>query len=121
MNTLSNELLDLQNAGWRSLCDGTGGEFYGRMMTDEARMVLANGMTMTRPQVVESLAQAPPWDGYSIEDPVVVRISENVAALVYAGTGHREDGDRFTAIMVTTYLRDDEGWRLALYQQTPTA
>lgn len=88
-------------------------------MTDEARMVLANGMTMTRSEVVESLAQAPPWDGYSIDDPVLVGVSDTVVSLLYTGTGRRKDGDEFTAVMATTHVRHDAQWRLAPYQQTP--
>ncbi len=37
------ELLTLERRGWDSLCDGTGGEFYGGPMTDDGVMVLAHG------------------------------------------------------------------------------
>ena len=47
----TNELLDLEHAGWRSLCDGTGDRFYGSLMTDDAVMVLANGMVLDRAAV----------------------------------------------------------------------
>jgi hypothetical protein len=74
---------------------------------------------MTRTQVVESLAEAPPWDDYTITEPAVVEIGDTVAALVYTGTGRRNDGGDFTGVMATTYVREAERWRLALYQQTP--
>ncbi|MEZ5219270.1 MAG: nuclear transport factor 2 family protein [Ilumatobacteraceae bacterium] len=113
------ELLELERAGWTSLCDGTGSGFYGALMTDEARMVLANGAIMNRDAVVAALDDAPPWASYEIDDPALVPVSSDVVALVYTGTGHRREGEDFTGIMTSTYLREGSEWRLALYQQTP--
>ena len=113
------DLLELEHAGWRSLCEGTGGRFYGELMTDQARMVLANGSVMSRRQVVEALAGAPTWDAYQIDDPAAVPIDDQTTALVYTGTGRRGDGEPFVGVMTSVYVRRDDGWRLALYQQTP--
>ncbi len=121
MDTTMDELLEVENAGWRSLCDGTGDAFYGQLMIDDAIMVLANGMAMNRSQVVESLAQAPPWDDYRIDEPMIIEISDTVVSLVYTGTGRRSSGDDFTGRMASTYVRREDRWRLALYQQTPTS
>jgi hypothetical protein len=118
MEDLLNELLELEHAGWRSLCDSTGGDFYGNVMTDDGRMVLANGAVMSRSEVTESLEHAPPWASYAIDDPSVVTLGDDVAALVYTGTGHRDGGDDFIGIMTSVYVRHDSGWRLAHYQQT---
>src|SRR5690606_1883724 len=63
------ELLTLERRGWDSLCDGTGGEFYGDLMTDDGVMVLAHGFALPRDAVVASLGDAPPWAGYEIRDP----------------------------------------------------
>jgi hypothetical protein len=114
-----NELLELERAGWRSLCDRTGADFYGSLMTEDGRMVLANGVVMSRSAVIDSLADAPPWSSYTIDDPVVTTLSDDVAALVYTGTGHRDGGEDFTGIMTSVYVRYDSGWKLAHYQQTP--
>jgi len=114
------ELIELERAGWASLCDGTGDAFYGRMMTGDGVMVLANGTVMTRDDVVAALGQAPPWASYEMDDVRVVPLGPDAAALVYVGTGHR-DGDEppFVGVMSSVYVRRDAGWRLALYQQTP--
>lgn len=113
------ELLELEHAGWRSLCDSTGADYYGGIMTPDARMVLANGAVMSRSDVIESLRQAPPWASYEIDDPVVVRIGKDAVALLYVGTGHRDEGEDFTGVMTSVYVPTDDGWKLALYQQTP--
>lgn len=118
MERLLHELLELEHAGWRSLCDGTGSDFYERLMTDDGRMVLANGVVMSRSAVAASLGDAPPWSGYTIDDPEVVALSDDAAALVYTGTGHRDEGEDFTGIMTSVYARHDSGWKLAHYQQT---
>ncbi len=113
-------LLDLETRGWESLCHGTGGDFYGGLMTDDAVMVLANGMVMDRIAVVESLGQAPPWSSYEISNERVIRNGSDSACLVYVGTARR-DGEQpaFVAVMSSVYRRQDDGWRLSLYQQTP--
>lgn len=118
---IQDELLELERAGWESLCQSTGDEFYGNAMTDDALMVLANGMVMDRDMVVKSLADAPAWAGYEIEDPRLITVSDDAHALVYTGTGRRDGGDDFVGIMTSVYVRRGGVWRLAFYQQTPRA
>ncbi len=114
------ELIELEHAGWASLCNGTGGAFYGDLMTDDALMVLANGAVMNRTEVISALEESPPWSAYEIDDVQVVPLGDGAAALVYVGTGHREAGDPpFVGAMTSVYVRRDGGWKLALYQQTP--
>ena len=115
----TDELLELEHAGWRSLCDGTGDRFYGEMMADGAVMVLANGMVMDRAMVRESLGQSPTWERYEISDVRLIAISDDTAALVYTGTGYRDGADEpFVAAMSSVYHRTPAGWKLALYQQS---
>ena len=114
------ELIELERAGWASLCDGTGDDYYGRTMTDDGVMVLANGTVMTRDDVVAALGQTPPWASYEMDDVRVVPVGEDSAALVYVGTGHRDSDDPpFVGVMSSVYVKRDGRWKLALYQQTP--
>lgn len=118
---LKRELESLERQGWDSLCDGTGHEFYGRTMTEDGVMVLANGMVMTREQVVAALRDAPTWAAYDLADVHIVQLGADAAALVYVGTAHRDDGSSITAAMTSSYVRTGEHWRLAVYTQTPVA
>lgn len=117
METLD-ELLELEHAGWVALCNGTAADFYDTHMTDDGVMVLANGMVMDRASVVTALRDAPPWAGYEIVEPLLVDLAVGVAALVYGGIGRRNEGEPFVGAMTSVYVRQDDAWRLALYQQT---
>jgi hypothetical protein len=117
---LQETLLTLERRGWEALCSGTGDAYYGDVMTDDALMVLANGQVMDRPAVIASLAQAPPWRAYDISDVRFLDAGPDSVALVYVGRGYREASDPpFVGLMSSLYVRRDEQWRLALYQQTP--
>lgn len=117
---MRDEVLDLEHQGWRSLCNSTGADFYGRIMTSDGVMVLAHGQVLDRNAVIDSLNEAPPWRSYDIADERLLALSEDHVILVYAGRAYRdEDEPAFTALMASVYTRQDGAWRLALYQQTP--
>jgi hypothetical protein len=86
---LFNDLVELERAGWRSLCESTGDRYFGDLMTDDALMVLANGAVMDRGAVIAALGQAPPWRAFELSDPRVVRAGADTAALVYICTAER--------------------------------
>jgi hypothetical protein len=117
MDARRETLLELEHHGWRSLCEGTGDQFYGAMLTRDAHMVLADGSIMTRDDVVTSLRDASAWDSYEIDDPLAVPIDDHAVMLIYTGTGHRPEID-FTGVMSSLYVRRNGGWSLAHYQQT---
>jgi len=118
-DALQNTSMKIERRGWDSLCDSTGDTFYGRLMTDDGVMVLANGAVMDRDAIVEALGQAPPWRTYDISDVRLVQTGTDSATLVYVGTAYRdEDEPAFVGAMSSVYVREGHDWRLALYQQT---
>ncbi|HEY3486400.1 MAG TPA: nuclear transport factor 2 family protein [Ilumatobacteraceae bacterium] len=117
---LKQDLLDLERRGWDSLCSSTGADFYGEVMTDDGVMVLANGAVMHRADVLSSLRNAPAWAKFEMDDPDVVRMGEDAAALVYRAKAYRSDDQPpFDCVMSSVYVADGDEWKLALYQQTP--
>jgi hypothetical protein len=116
---LRDELESLERSGWDALCDGTASDFYGRLMTSDALMVLATGRAMTRDEVVSALRDAPPWGGYDMADLRLVTTGQDSAALVYRGTALRDGEVAFVGSMTSVYVRVAGSWRLALYTQTP--
>lgn len=116
----NDEILELEHRGWKSLCDSTGADFYGAVMTDDAVMVLAHGYVLDRATVIASLNEAPPWQGYQISEARLIDLDEDHAILVYTGRAWRGDDEpEFQALMSSVYARRDGQWRLKLYQQTP--
>ncbi len=113
------ELWELEHQGWVSLCRGAGADFYGKLMTDEAVMVLAHGFVLDRATVVASLNDAPAWDDYEISDERLIEVDEHTAALVYTGRASRAGEPEFHALMSSIYTRLEGRWRMTLYQQTP--
>lgn len=117
--TVIDELLELEHAGWKSLCERSGDKFYGSLMTDDAVMVLANGMVMDRATVTSALGESPPWARYEITEVRLVEIADDAAALVYTGSGWRDSAEEpFVGAMSSVYRRTADGWKLALYQQS---
>ncbi len=115
-------LLEIERRGWDSLCDGTGAQVYGALMTDDAVMVLANGAVMDRAAVVDSLGHAPPWGTYAISDVRLTEAGSGTAVLGYVGRAYRDaEAPAFVAVMASVYVRSGETWRLAHYQQTPVS
>lgn len=114
------ELLGLEHQGWESLCNSTGAEFYGRIMTSDCVMVLGHGQVLDRKAVIESFNESPPWHSYDIVDERLIALGDDHAILVYTGRAYRGDDEpAFIALMSSIYIRHADAWRLALYQQSP--
>ncbi|BDY31932.1 hypothetical protein hbim_05890 [Mycolicibacterium mageritense] len=121
-NSVFDALIDLERAGWDSLCAGKGSDFYGATMLPDAVMVLANGMVMDRDTVTAALAESPPWRTYDIYDARLVQFDDANAGLVYTAKAHRDGTDTaFVGVMSSIYHLTGDGWKLALYQQTQIA
>jgi len=78
-NTVRHVLLELERAGWDSLCNQTGSEYYGERMLPNALMVLANGIAMDRDMVVSALSESPPWRTYDIGDVRLIEVDNGNA------------------------------------------
>lgn len=113
------ELLAMEHRGWDSLCESRGGQFYGELMTQDAVMILANGMILDGKTIAASLDDSPPWSTYELEDARLVPTGTDSAALIYRATATRAgDAKPFIALMSSHYRLVDGRHRMTLYQQT---
>ena len=113
------QLMELERRGWDSLTRSAGGDFYGRLMTPDAVMVLVNGMVLDRDTIASSLNDASPWASYELREERRVEVGGDAAALVYLARASRADQrESFVALMTSVYRLVDDQPRLVLYQQT---
>ena len=84
----SARLLHEEHAGWRALCEGRAAEYYYRVMTRDAVMLLP-GRVLDRGTILASLEGVPPWDSYEIHDPRVVRLPGGGGILFYRALARR--------------------------------
>jgi hypothetical protein len=114
------ELIALENDGWQALSAGpeAATAFYDRVLDHEVTMLLPGGLRLTdRAQILESMSGLP-WASYELEDPRVVQLTPDSAIVVYVAVAQREGAAHYSALISSAYVRRDDGWKLALHQQT---
>jgi hypothetical protein len=114
------EVLELERAGWAAL--STGGEaaagFYREVLSDEPRFVLPGGLVLDDREAIVRSMGGPPWDHHALRDEQLVPLGAGAVAVVYRAEAER-GGQRYEALITSTYVRSDGPWRLAIHQQTP--
>jgi hypothetical protein len=115
---LEGTLLDLEEEGWRALSSDRGADFFRDMLTAHSLMVFP-GIVLTKDRAVEEIAKAPPWAEFRIDDPEVVRLTEQSAVLTYRATARRSGEPEYHALMSSVYVETLGVWRMAFHQQTP--
>jgi hypothetical protein len=116
---LLESLRGLEEEGWKALSEGLAAEFYEREMVEEAVMVLPMPVVLDKAEAVAAMSQAQPWASFRIQEPQLIRLGPDSAALVYRATAEREGSPPYRALMTSTYVRRSGAWKLALHQQTP--
>jgi hypothetical protein len=119
--TALDELLDLERAAWEALC--TSGDaatkYYEDRLAHEVLMLFPGPMVISdRRQVVSSMQDAD-WSSYDMRDERVLPLGDGAAVLAYEVVARRPGAPDYHALLNSTYVREDGGWKLALHQQTP--
>jgi hypothetical protein len=120
MTTMTDELLDLERSAWQALSSSgdDAAAFYDQALAGEVLMLLPMGMVIDdRQQVVDSM-HGEPWSSYELDDERVLPLGDDGAVVAYTARARRGDND-YRALINSTYVRDDGGWRLVVHQQTP--
>jgi hypothetical protein len=112
-------LLDDLLALDESLARGTGDDYRARL-TDDA-VVLLPGIGALDRETCAAAVDAdpgPPWGDITITEPRLLTLGEDAAAIAYRFASAR-GATPYVALMSSVYVRDGDGWQLALHQQTP--
>jgi hypothetical protein len=113
-------LVSLEEQGWQALSQGTGADFYRRNLAGHALMVFPFGV-LAREQSIETMKAAPPWASFRIEDPRLVRLTDDSAILTYRATAQRTGQEPYSALMTTVFVKQEGTWKTAFHQQTPVS
>ncbi len=113
------ELVELEEAGWQALSDGSATDFYDRLLADDALMLFPGGLRLDRAAVLAAMGDAPPWCWFRLEGFDVRLAAADAAVVTYSATAQREGDVEYHALMSSVYVRRDGDWRLFLHQHTP--
>lgn len=118
MADMQETLEALECEGWEALSSGQGAAFYRENLADDAVMAFSFGV-MNRQEAIDAMDSAPPWSTYEISDTRVVALGEDSGVLVYHVTAQRAEQEPYSAVISSTFVRQDGRWKLAFHQQTP--
>ncbi|MGK5173970.1 nuclear transport factor 2 family protein [Geodermatophilus sp. CPCC 205761] len=118
---MGDDPLALEEQGWQAL--GTGpeaaAEFYARVLDTEVEMIFPGGARIDDRAAVLASMGGPPWESWSLEEPRVRELGPGSAVVTYGVVAHRAGAEPYSALVSSVYVRRDDGWRLAVHQQTP--
>jgi hypothetical protein len=99
----------------------TGGvETYERTLAPRALTVVpAERGLLDRAATMDASRSAPRWSRVEMLERRDMRPRADIIVLAYRAEATREDGDAYRAWCSSVYMRERDGWRLALHQQTP--
>jgi ketosteroid isomerase-like protein len=109
------ELIPLEEAFWRAAGDA---DAYASHLAADAVHVFPAWGVAEREAVLAGVRSAAPWTSFAIEEPRVVALGDDAAALVYVARATR-GGEEYHAAITSVYRSRDDGWELVVHQQTP--
>lgn len=113
------ELWDLEQAGWEALSGGDPRAFYDQILTGDAAVIVPD-VVLDRDAALRSWDGVAPWRDYELTPERVQHLAPSAVALTYQAIARCGDRPRpYKATMTSVYVRRNDGWRLALHQQTP--
>jgi hypothetical protein len=115
---MTDRLLELEERGWQALSSPDPVSFCADWLADEA-IVIVPGMVIDRATFLKALSTEQPWTDHDIEEPKVIELTDESAALVYRVTARRNGQPEFVALMTSVYAKRADRWQLVIHVQTP--
>ena len=102
----------------RQLWTGPAGD-YASLMTEDCIMVfpLPAGI-LKRDDIIKTVTNAPRWDDIEFDKQNARQAADGTVVLAYVGRG-LQGSNGYEAFCSSTYVKDKDGWRIALHHQTP--
>jgi hypothetical protein len=111
------ELLALEEVFWRAA--GSREKYEANLAPDAIHVFPGWGVATDRGRVLRAVESEGPWESFTIDDPRVVTLGAEAAALIYTAKAQRAGEAPYVAAMTTVYRREGGNWQLVVHQQTP--
>lgn len=111
------QLITVEREGWDALVAGHGGEYYRQKLTEDALMAFPFGV-LDRDETIAAMESAPPWDSYEMTDQRVVELTGDCGVVVYRVRAQRPGQEPFSAVVSSSFVRENDDWKLAFHQQS---
>lgn len=115
------ELVELEEQGWRALSStgqaATG--FYERVLDHTVLMVLPGGVMLDNRSAILRSMSGQPWSRFALDDVRILHITPDVGVVAYGVVAQREGSPPYSALVSSSYVRREGGWKLTFHQQTP--
>jgi hypothetical protein len=115
---MTDALLELEERGWQALSSPEPVSFCEEWLANDALMIVP-GMVVDRETFLEAVAHEQPWASHRIDEPRVVQLTDDSAALLYRVTAQRASQPEFAGLLASVYVKRAGRWQLVLHQQTP--
>jgi hypothetical protein len=114
-------LLSLEFELWNTMTASVDREAYfrERLIEDGGMTVMKPHGMMTRDACIKAAAEAPPVIDFRIDEPRVVRLTEDSGIVVYRMVHRREGQPTLAGGVTSVYVRREGRWWLAYHQVTP--
>ena len=108
------DLLTIEQGFWRAAGDR---DQYDRHLAADVIHVFPGWGFADREAVLAGVAEADPFESFSIEHPHILSLGGDAAALVHKGHAQRAGRPPYEAAITSVYRRRDRSWELVLHQQ----
>lgn len=116
--TLGKELFDIEQGFWLA-----GKEHFLDHVDDHCLLAFPQAGEMhgvhSRAEVAATATVSNRWRDLMMKDRHLLHGAENLAIISYRAEVTRADGEPYTALVSSAYVRRPDGWKLAFHQHSP--
>jgi hypothetical protein len=112
---MKDELLAIERELWSG-----GPEAYQRHVDHDCLVAFREmAGVLTRDAVADSVRTGPRWRDLEMDVQGLLNPTDDIAILTYRAKAVRGSSEQYSALVSSTYVKRQDGWKLAFHQQTP--
>jgi hypothetical protein len=113
--SLQQELLSLEKGFWSG-----GPDFYRKNLDNQCLVAFTEmASVMSKEQVASAVKDEHRWKSVDLKQKGLLELESGVAMLTYEADCERANGEHYSALVSSGYVKRDGQWKMAFHQQTP--